>query len=83
MTLDLRLIALLGLTALNGLAFAAFYVDKRRAIHGNWRIPEKTLLALALVAAALGPRSPKPGCAIKPANSPLRPCLISLWCFIF
>lgn len=37
------------LIALNAAAFGAFWYDKRQAQSGGWRVPEKTLLLLALV----------------------------------
>jgi len=48
------------LAAVNLAAFAAFGVDKQRALSGGWRIPERRLLGLAVagggVGAALGQR---------------------------
>ena len=35
-------------------AFAAYALDKRAAVHGGWRIPEVVLHALALVGGVLG-----------------------------
>ncbi len=40
--------------AINLLAFVLYYVDKRRAINNQWRIPEKTLLGVAVVGGGLG-----------------------------
>lgn len=37
------------LLAVNGMAYLLFAVDKKRAIKGAWRIPEKTLLFWSLL----------------------------------
>ncbi|AWN18747.1 DUF1294 domain-containing protein [Streptococcus sobrinus] len=37
----------------NILTFCLYGLDKRRAIRGRWRIPEKTLLSLSLTGAGL------------------------------
>lgn len=50
----MREIAWIYLICINLTAFAAFGADKRRAIKGRWRIPERTLLLLALFGGALG-----------------------------
>lgn len=36
------------------IAFSAYGIDKYRAKHDMWRIPEKTLLLLALLGGAIG-----------------------------
>ena len=36
------------------IAFCAYGIDKYRAKHDMWRIPEKTLLLLALLGGAIG-----------------------------
>ena len=42
------------LIAINLLAFLLFGIDKRRAIQGRWRIPERTLLLASLFGGSLG-----------------------------
>jgi uncharacterized membrane protein YsdA (DUF1294 family) len=42
------------LLAINLATFAAFAEDKRRAIQGAWRIPERTLLQLAMIGGTSG-----------------------------
>ena len=41
-------------TVVNVIAFIMYGVDKRRAIRGNWRIPEKTLIGVAGIGGAFG-----------------------------
>lgn len=38
----------------NGIAFAMYGIDKRKAIKDQWRIPEKTLLLAALLGGSFG-----------------------------
>ena len=45
---------LIYLIAVNLLAFLLFGIDKRRAIQGRWRIPERTLLLSSLLGGSLG-----------------------------
>lgn len=45
---------LLHLPSINACAFLAYGADKRAAKKGKWRIPEKQLLALALVGGIFG-----------------------------
>lgn len=47
-------IALYYLLAINVVAFAAYGIDKHKARHNKWRIPEATLLCLAALGGALG-----------------------------
>ncbi|MBO9400876.1 DUF1294 domain-containing protein [Shimia sp. R9_3] len=42
------------LCVINLTCIAAFYVDKRRALSGDWRVPENRLLCLALIGGSPG-----------------------------
>lgn len=42
------------LISLNILTFIVYGVDKWRAAHGRWRIPESTLLGLAVIGGSIG-----------------------------
>ena len=42
------------LIGINVLAFIVYGVDKWRAAHGRWRIPESTLLGLAVIGGSIG-----------------------------
>ncbi|MHA6326256.1 DUF1294 domain-containing protein [Roseivivax sp. CAU 1753] len=37
------------LAAVNLLSWLLFFVDKRRSVRGDWRIPEKTLISVAVL----------------------------------
>ena len=39
---------------INIIAFMAMYIDKRKAKYGKWRIPEQTLLILAIIGGSIG-----------------------------
>lgn len=39
---------------LNLIAFVIMFIDKRRAIHHQWRIPEKTIFTIAFFGGAAG-----------------------------
>lgn len=45
---------LLYYTVVNIVSFIIYGLDKNKAIHGKWRIPEKTLLGAALLGGSLG-----------------------------
>ncbi len=47
-------IVLIYLVVINLIGFAAFGIDKRKAIKDLWRIPEKTLLLIALLGGSVG-----------------------------
>ena len=42
------------LIVINATTFALYIADKRRAITDSWRIPERTLLLIALAGGSLG-----------------------------
>ena len=42
------------LVGINILAFIVYGIDKWRAAHGRWRIPESTLLGLAIIGGSIG-----------------------------
>lgn len=42
------------LAVINALAFCMYGADKRKAVKGNWRIPEKTLILLAVLGGSVG-----------------------------
>lgn len=42
------------LIIINILTFLMFGIDKRKAIKNKWRIPEKTLLLMALIGGSIG-----------------------------
>lgn len=44
----------MGILILNGITFAIYGVDKQRAIRGKWRVPEKTLIGLAVFGGSIG-----------------------------
>ncbi|MGT2906456.1 DUF1294 domain-containing protein [Streptococcus dentiloxodontae] len=45
---------LAGLAAWNLFVFCLYGLDKRRAVRGQWRIPEKTLLLMTVCLGGLG-----------------------------
>jgi len=42
------------LLVINLIGLLIMYIDKRKAKYGNWRIPEKTLLIIAMIGGAIG-----------------------------
>lgn len=47
-------ILLVYIVCINLIAFVIMFIDKQRAIRNKWRIPERTLFALAFIGGALG-----------------------------
>lgn len=52
--MGLHVVWLVYLAVINIVTFAAFGWDKSKARWGGWRIPEKTLLGLALLGGSVG-----------------------------
>ena len=42
------------LIVINLIAFLAMFIDKKKAKYGKWRIPEQTLLILAIIGGSIG-----------------------------
>lgn len=42
------------LIIINVIAFALYGIDKSRAVHREWRIPEKVLLGVAVIGGSVG-----------------------------
>lgn len=51
---DIRTGFVIYLLAVNLAEFLLFGMDKRKAIRGEWRVPESTLLSLAVFGGAIG-----------------------------
>lgn len=54
MTKILSIVFIVYLLIINLTAFALMGIDKRRAIKGQWRIPEKTLFITAILLGSIG-----------------------------
>ena len=67
---------ILYLAGINLVTFAMFAWDKHSAIHGQWRIPEKTLLVLALVGGTPGAIAARQRLRHKTRKQPFRAQLI-------
>ena len=50
----LIIITIIWLILVNLIAFATYGMDKRKAVKGQWRIPEATLIGLALAGGPVG-----------------------------
>ncbi len=64
--------------AVNGLAFVAFGVDKRRAVRGDWRLSEAYLLMLAAVGGWVGAKAGQRWFRHKTRKEPFRSTLNSI-----
>ena len=42
------------LVVINLIGFLAMYIDKRKAKKGEWRIPDKTLITIAMIGGSIG-----------------------------
>ena len=52
---DLTLnIVLIYLVAINGVTFVVYGIDKYKAVRSKWRIPESTLIGLAVIGGSVG-----------------------------
>lgn len=51
---DLHLLTLYYLTAINLITFIVYGADKYKAKKGKWRIPEATLLLMAVIGGSIG-----------------------------
>ncbi|MBP3774200.1 MAG: DUF1294 domain-containing protein [Bacteroidaceae bacterium] len=49
-----QILILIYLAGINAVAFICYGIDKWKARHARWRIPESTLLLLALAGGSLG-----------------------------
>ena len=54
MTITVKQIALIYLVAINVVTFFLYGIDKWKAKRGKWRIPEATLLGLAVIGGSIG-----------------------------
>lgn len=52
--LQLPDILMIWLVAINMLTYAIYAIDKYKAVHHMWRIPEKTLILLAVIGGSAG-----------------------------
>lgn len=56
----------------NGLAFLLFRMDKDRAVRGEWRVPESTLLTLAFLGGWFGAKAAQRRFRHKTRKEPFR-----------
>ena len=66
---------------INIIGFLAMYIDKQKAKKGKWRIPEKTLLIVALLGGSIGTISGM--YLFRHKTKKLKFKLVYLFCFIY
>jgi uncharacterized membrane protein YsdA (DUF1294 family) len=66
------------LVAINIIAFAAFWLDKRWARQGTSRVPERTLLTLALAGGTIGALAGQKALRHKTRKQPFRAWLLAI-----
>ncbi|NFG25343.1 DUF1294 domain-containing protein [Clostridium botulinum] len=47
-------VVLIYLLFINFIGFSIMLVDKKRAIHKEWRVPEKTLIGISIIGGSIG-----------------------------
>ena len=52
--MEYYLIALIVVGAMSVITFLTYLIDKRKAIKGAWRVPEKVLLLMSLLCGGIG-----------------------------
>lgn len=52
--MNINMMVSIALIKINVITFCIYGIDKRKAIQKQWRIPEKTLLGLALIGGSIG-----------------------------
>ncbi len=81
MTPAAEILIALYLLAVNALAVGAFWLDKRRAEMGGWRVPERTLLAIAFWGGSTSALCAQQLLRHKTRKQPFRSRLISIAIF--
>jgi uncharacterized membrane protein YsdA (DUF1294 family) len=66
---------------LNAFTFALFWADKRDAQNRDWRVPESTLLLLALIGGSAGAIAGQQYWRHKTRKEPFRSILFGIACF--
>jgi len=66
------------LVGINLITFGAFLMDKRRAVRGEWRVRESTLLTLAAFGGSVGAVLARPILRHKTRKEPFRTQLLAI-----